>query len=167
MDTPDRPPSGIVWEPHVALNALVEKLRNGIDLNGGEITDVYLNVNADGRRMHVNTNNILGGWDTDAYLLAITRPASAPEAAPENVTRCFVACGSYLRKSGRVVFSSLTKVDAALRPGRTPEVVMRSRETVDAEIIASERTQSVIVNGASVPARFDGKRRLATIRVQA
>jgi anthranilate phosphoribosyltransferase len=40
MDTPDRPASGIVWEPHVALSTFVEKLRNGTDLNGGEITDV-------------------------------------------------------------------------------------------------------------------------------
>lgn len=39
MDTPDRA-SGIVWEPHIALNALIEKLRSGVSLNGGEIADV-------------------------------------------------------------------------------------------------------------------------------
>jgi hypothetical protein len=132
--------------------------------HGDEITDVYLNVNADGRRMHVNTNNILGGWDTDAYLLAVTRPASSPDASPQNATRYFVACCSYLRK-GRVVLSSLAKVDAAVRPGLTTDVVIRARETVDVEIIATAPAGSLTVNGASVPARFDAQRHLATFRV--
>src|SRR5437588_13032660 len=39
MDTPDRVGEGIVWAPDVALNALIEKLRNALDLNGGEISD--------------------------------------------------------------------------------------------------------------------------------
>jgi hypothetical protein len=131
--------------------------------HGAEITDVYLNINADGRRMHVNTNNILGGWDTDAYLLAATRPAAAPEATVETVSRYFVASGSYLRK-GDVVLSSLSKVDAVLRPGPAAEVVMRSPEAVDAEIMA-ERPGSVLVNSAAVTARFDSRRKLAAFRI--
>jgi hypothetical protein len=135
--------------------------------HSADITDVYLNINADGRRMHVNTNNILGGWDTDAYLLALTRPASSAEAAPDNVSRCFVACGSYLRKSRKVALSSLSKIDAVVCPGRTPEIVVRSPESVDAEILASRPTNSVRVNGAAVPARYDSKRQLAAFRVPA
>ena len=40
MDTPDRSESGIVWEPDVALGTLIEKLRNDVDPNSGEIADV-------------------------------------------------------------------------------------------------------------------------------
>jgi len=39
MDTPDRSADGIIWAPDVALNTLSEKLRNGLDLNAGEIRD--------------------------------------------------------------------------------------------------------------------------------
>ena len=76
------------------------------------ITDVWLNLMADGRRMHRNSNNVIEGWDTDAYLLALTRPVGADESDPDSVTRCFVACGSYLRKNGKVTLHSLSKVDA-------------------------------------------------------
>ncbi|HEX8992256.1 MAG TPA: hypothetical protein VF784_11320, partial [Anaerolineales bacterium] len=109
----------------------------------------------------------LGGWDTDAYLLALTRPASSAEAAPDTVSRCFVACGSYLRKGSKVVLSSLSKIDAVVRPGRAPEIVVRSQETVDAEILASTRTSSVRVNGSAVSAQYDSKRQLAAFRVPA
>jgi hypothetical protein len=83
------------------------------------------------------------------------------------VSRCFVACGSYLRKSSKVVLSSLSKIDAVVCPGRTPEIVVRSPESVDAEILASRPTNSVRVNGAAVPARYDSKRQLAAFRVPA
>jgi len=132
--------------------------------HGSDVTDVYLNINADGRRMHVNTNNILDGWDTDAYLLALTRPADAAAATPENVSRYFVACASYLRKGGRVVLSSLAKIDAAVRPGKRPEIALHGPETAEAEILAAERTNSVIVNGSAAPARFDQRRKLAAFR---
>jgi hypothetical protein len=132
---------------------------------GSEVTDVYLNVNADGRRMHVNTNNILGGWDTDAYLLAVTRPASSSNETPENATRYFVACGSYLRQAGRVVLSSLAKVDAAVRPAGTTEVAVRAQQAVDLEIMVAGATGAVTVNGATVPARFDKARRLTRFRL--
>jgi len=72
------------------------------------VTDVYLNLQADGRRMHVNSNNTIAGWETDAYLLAWTRP-TADSDDPAAVIRFFVACGSYLRRSGKVYLDSLSK----------------------------------------------------------
>ncbi len=83
---------------------------------GGAVTDAYLNLQADGRRSSENTNNVIDGWETDAYLLAWTRPASQVEN-PEAVTRFFVACGSYLRRRDRIYLDSLSKVFAVWRPG--------------------------------------------------
>jgi anthranilate phosphoribosyltransferase len=40
MDTEDRFAGEIIWEPRVALNALTEKARNGVDLNSAEVRDV-------------------------------------------------------------------------------------------------------------------------------
>ncbi len=93
---------------------------------GNTITDVYLNLQADGRRMHVNSNNNIEGWETDAYLLAWTRPA-ARSADPNAITRFFVSCGSYLRRQGRVYLDSLTKIDAVWRPTAEPKLGSRSR----------------------------------------
>ena len=45
--------------------------------DGKTVTEVWLNLRADGQRMHRNSNNIIDGWDTDAYLLALTRPVGA------------------------------------------------------------------------------------------
>ena len=48
MEKQDRSGSEIIWAPRVALDALGEKLRNGLDLNGGEIRDaVTLLLSAD------------------------------------------------------------------------------------------------------------------------
>jgi hypothetical protein len=69
----------------------------------GRVTSVYLNLQADGRRTHENSNNTMDGWETDAYLLAVTRGPGG--------SRYFVSCGSYLRREGKVLLDSLTKVD--------------------------------------------------------
>ncbi|MBV9443542.1 MAG: heparinase II/III-family protein, partial [Acidobacteriaceae bacterium] len=79
------------------------------------VSDIYLNLNADGRRMHLNSSNTIGGWDTDAYLFAWTRPVPAGDD-PRMATRLFISCGSYLRNSGAVCLDSLSKVDAIWDP---------------------------------------------------
>lgn len=66
-------------------------------------TDVWLNLRADGRMRHRNSNNLIDGWDTDAYLLAIEKDSSSEPR------RIFLANGSYLRRGGQVLFDSLVK----------------------------------------------------------
>lgn len=97
-------------EPLTAKDALGVRVRSG-----NNITDVYLNLQADGRRMHLNSNNTIAGWETDAYLLAWTRPAGSGDEA-SGVNRIFVASGSYLRRAGMVYLNSLTKVFRVWRP---------------------------------------------------
>ena len=70
----------------------------------GTVTDVYLNLEADGSLRHRNANALLGGWDTDAYLLAVTHGEKDTD-----VSRLFIADGSYLRRDGAVLFDSLSK----------------------------------------------------------
>jgi len=76
------------------------------------VTDVYLNLLADGRYRHRNAVNTLGGWDTDAYLLVVTSSHDTPY-------RYLVADGSFLRRKGTVLLDSLTKVFAILENGKT------------------------------------------------
>ncbi len=137
----------------------------GVRINDGRaITEVYLNLQADGRRMHRNSNNIIDGWDTDAYLLALTRPADSDAADIGSVNRYFVACGSYLRRSGAVVLDSLSKVYAVFTAGKPEmEVQLQGQPLVRATMRAAEKPSKVILNGKSVPAPYNETKKSVTV----
>jgi hypothetical protein len=104
-------------EPAVQIERLKANDAIGVRLIEGEmVTDVYLNLRADGRKMHRNSCNIIDGWDTDAYMFAVTRPKGADKNDPDSVVRYFVACGSYLRRDGKVMLNSLSKVYTVFAP---------------------------------------------------
>lgn len=65
--------------------------------------DVWFNIMADGHIMHDNSNNTHGGFETDAYMLVVTRDTEA------KTEKALMVCGSYLRKNGTVYLSSFTK----------------------------------------------------------
>lgn len=105
-------------EPKVKIERLRANDAIGVRVIEGEmITNVYLNLRADGRKMHRNSCNIIDGWDTDAYMFAVTRPKEADKNDPDSVVRYFVACGSYLRRDGNVVLNSLSKTYTVFVPG--------------------------------------------------
>jgi len=123
---------------------------------GKMVTDVYLNLRADGRRMHRNSNNVIHGWDTDAYLLAVTRPAGTDENDPDSVVRYFIACGSYLRKNDKVVLDSLSKVYTAFTAGSPQmQVALHGQPVVRAWLRAVERPREVKLNGKSAEPIYD------------
>ncbi|HEY3940326.1 MAG TPA: heparinase II/III family protein [Bryobacteraceae bacterium] len=98
--------------------------------HGSSLTDVYLNLQADGRRMHLNSNNTIDGWETDAYLLAWTRPVDRADD-PAAVSRFFVSCASYLRRDTKVYLDSLSKVFAVWEPGKArAEILGQKRRKV-------------------------------------
>lgn len=74
----------------------------------GKVTDIYINQLADGRLMHLNSWIDADGWNTDAYLLAVSYPAGS---GPENFSDLFIGHGSALRRNGDVWFSSLSKLN--------------------------------------------------------
>ena len=69
-------------------------------------TTIALNIKADGRAMHINSNAVLLGWDTDAYLLAL------------HGRDYYMLGGSYLRRNGAVLAFSLGKQNTF---GQLPE----------------------------------------------
>ena len=104
-------------EPAVQIERLKANDAIGARLIEGKmVTDVYLNLRADGRKMHRNSCNIIAGWYTDAYMFAVTRPKGADKNDPDSVVRYFVACGSYLRRDGKVLLDSLSKVYTVFVP---------------------------------------------------
>ncbi|NBD27020.1 heparinase II/III domain-containing protein [Paenibacillus glycinis] len=81
----------------------------------GKETDIYWNLRADGRIMHQNCIRKLNGWETDAYLIAITRPVGADEEDLTMVERCFIGHGSILRHKGHTLFASMSRATACLK----------------------------------------------------
>lgn len=72
--------------------------------NGDKVTDVFLNPKADGSIRHRDAVNDMMGWQTDAYLLAVTY-----DGKTQKIDRLFIGDGSYLRHAGATLFDSLSK----------------------------------------------------------
>jgi len=124
--------------------------------NDKTVTDIWLNLMADGRRMHRNSNNVIDGWDTDAYLLALTRPVEVSDSDPDTLTRCFVACGSYVRKNDKVILDSLSKVYTAFTcQDQQMQVALQGQPIIRASIRATTRPQTVRLNGGFVSPDYD------------
>jgi len=127
------------------------------------VTDVYLNLRADGRKMHRNSCNVINGWDTDAYLLAVTRRADANEDDPDSAVRYFVACGSYLRKNGKVVLDSLSKVYTIFTAGKPEmQVALQGQPIVRASLRTAQKPHTIMLNGKSVNAAYDTTKKAVT-----
>ncbi|WP_294481813.1 heparinase II/III family protein [uncultured Victivallis sp.] len=89
-----------------AVNAIGVRITRG-----AKSTEVWLNLLADGRMRHRNSNHTLAGWETDAYLLAVTSENGKP-------VRFFCVNGSYLRKGDELLIDSLKKVFAVRENGK-------------------------------------------------
>ena len=143
-------------KPAVQVERLNANEAIGVRLSDGKmLTDVYLNLRADGRKMHRNSCNVIDGWDTDAYMFAVTRPKDADENDPDSGVRYFVACGSYLRKNGKVVLDSLSKVDAVFVPGKKTQVQLEGQSVTNVFVRAAAKPDTVVLNGRSVKVLYD------------
>ena len=91
----------------------IERLES-VDARGIRITDgdtereIWYNRRADGHIMHDNSQNTIAGFDTDAYLMMITRDRR------EHTERVFAVCASFLRRGGKVYHSSYAKRTAEI-----------------------------------------------------
>jgi len=88
----------------VKYETISGKNSSGIRIIDGETErEIWFNHMADGHIMHDNSNNIIAGFDTDAYMLVITHNKK------QNTEKVLVICGSYLRRDGRAYISSFVK----------------------------------------------------------
>ncbi|MBQ6420089.1 MAG: heparinase II/III family protein [Clostridia bacterium] len=95
---------------------LVERLTDtdalGVELretDTGVRRRIWFNLQADGRRMHLNSNNLIDGMETDAYLFMRT-------FGKDGEKEVFLATASYYRKPGIAGFADLTKRTALYTP---------------------------------------------------
>ena len=131
---------------------------------GGTTTDVYLNLLADGRIMHRNANLKVNGWETDAYLTAITFPDGSDMTDPDAASRYFIAQGSYLRREGKVVLDSLSKVFlVAERTTSGLNVLLQGQPVINAHLRSARQPESLVINKANREALYDAATKMIKI----
>lgn len=117
--------------------------------NNGKVTDVYINLLADGRLMHRNSLNIFDGWETDSYILAFTYPEGKDS---KQFNRLFVANGSYVRQPGHTVLSSLSKVFMTAEiKGNSADLLLQGQPIIRTHLNLGKTVSRVNVNGKLTP----------------
>ncbi len=135
-------------------------------ISDSDITDVWLNLRADGRKMHQNNCNTIAGWETDGYLFAVTRPKGSDFADPDAASKYFVACGSYLRTGNRIVLNSLSKVYTAFTADRANmEVVIEGQPIINAALGVKGVLQTLTINDSNAEVIYDKKYECVNVRI--
>lgn len=116
--------------------------------NKGRITDLYINQQADGRLMHMNSWIWANGWETDAYMFAVSYPEGAE---PEQFSEMFVSYGSALRRKGVSYFGSLSKLYFIRKESAgSTELSISGQPLINATFHDMEKPEAVVVNGNEV-----------------
>lgn len=120
--------------------------------HNGKITDIYINQLADGRLMHSNSWIEADGWQTDAYMFAVSYDE---KTGVQEMKDLFVCYGSALRKKDVSYFSSLSKqFFIRKQEGNRMQLWMDGQPTIHATFKSEKRPTEVIVNGREVPVTF-------------
>ena len=142
------------------IERLHNETMNGVRITqNGKVTELYLNLLADGHIMHLNSVNSFNGWETDAYLTGITYPENIRDVQPDQVTSYFMAYGSYLRKSGNTVFSSLSKLYMiAERKGDNLDMILQGQPLINASFYSGKKPSGFILNHKAAQAEYNNKK---------
>lgn len=138
----------------------IERLQ-GENMNGvrikqnGYVTDVYFNLLAAGKIMHRNCINVMNGWQTDAYILAVKYKKGADLNNAENISSYFVSNGSFIRRNNKVLLNSLSKVFMiAQQKENRLDVVLQGEPVINMSL--TMKAAQVTLNGAPVTPGREG-----------
>ncbi|MCX6215786.1 heparinase II/III family protein [Spirosoma sp.] len=126
----------------------------------GQVTEVFMNLLADGRLMHRNANAVINGWETDAYIAAVSFPVGADRQDLTKLSSVFIGNGSYLRRNGKPLVSSLSKVflyaakTSDPRTGNQLDVQLQGQPLIEASL-GFGKVNKLIVNHKTVFPRYD------------
>ena len=132
----------------------------------GETTEVYLNLLADGRLKHRNSVIDMNGWQTDAYLTALTFNEGADKTKIENVKELFVGHGSYVRKDGQVLIHALSKYTALVKNfNKIPDLIFQGQNKVNVQLYVAQKYDSIIVNSTTIMSTYNDKLNLIKFNI--
>lgn len=124
--------------------------------DGDKITDLYINQLADGRLMHQNSWIDADGWQTDAYMLAVTYQKGKDPKKPD---RIFIGHGSSLRHDGKTDFSSLSKLNlTAERHGERLDINVEGQPKINFRY--KDKPKLLTVNGKAAPLNYNSDKML-------
>ncbi|GAB4003974.1 hypothetical protein GCM10028808_00690 [Spirosoma migulaei] len=136
----------------------------------GQVTEVYINLLADGRLMHRNANATMSRatgtperdctWETDAYISAVTFPEGTNQQDPSKLTSFFISNGSYLRQNGKPLLNSLSKVFMyAEKAGSQLNVQLQGQPLIQASL-GFDKISKLTVNNKAVMPQYDADKLL-------
>ena len=132
----------------------------------GQSSEIYLNLQADGRIKHRNSLNLMNGWDTDAYLMALTFPEGVDCSQPKNIKQLFIADGSYLRRDGKPVIHALSKFFTVVDyDGDNRTVRFEGQPTVKLLMAADRKPASVILNGQKQKTSYNSESKMIDLNI--
>ena len=124
----------------------------------GQVTEVWLNLLADGRVRHRNASLVYHGWETDAYLTVFTWPEGADRNDPDAASQLMVINGSYLRCDGKLVLDSLSKVYlCATKEGSKLNVQLQGQPVINALLRSARKPAQVRLNGQLVDPTYNNQ----------
>lgn len=113
--------------------------------NKGKITDIIINQLADGSLMHSNSWIYAEGWETDAYMLAVSYPEGE---TPEKASEIVISYGSSLRRNGISYFGSLSKLFVVQkRNDAKTEIIVEGQPLINASFYSLNKPKELILNG--------------------
>jgi oligo-alginate lyase len=149
----------------------IERLQ-AVDMNGlkitykGKVTELYLNLLADGHLMHRNSVNSFHGFETDAYLTAFSYPEKDKEPTLQNISDYFMVYGSFLRKDTFNVFSALSKVNmVCTKKDNQLDLVIKGQPVINAFVGSLNKPSLLTVNSKSVQPLWRAQQKQIVIRV--
>lgn len=148
-----------------AIERLHSETMNGLRITqNGQVTELYLNLLADGRIMHLNSVNVFNHWETDAYLTGITYPEGTTAITPEKITSYFIAYGSYLRYGNNTVYNSLSKLYMlAEKKQHGWDMIIQGQPLIRASFYTGNRPGAFNLNHAKSTPEYSNKRLYITI----
>ena len=127
----------------------------------GETTEVYFNLLADGRLKHRNSLNNMNGWETDAYLTAITFNEGYDKSNVENIKDLFVTHGSYVRKAGQVLVHALSKYTAFVEDfNGQANVIFQGQPLTGFSLYSSGKKSTISINNKTYKGNYSTQTKL-------
>ena len=143
----------------------IERLQT-IDMKGlrvtqhGKVTEIWLNLLADGRIKHRNSTLVYNGWETDAYMTVQTWPVGADRNDPDTTENLMVINGSYLRRDGKLVLDSLSKLYlCATQRDDTLDVQLQGQPVINALVRSAEKPGKVVLNDKLIDPSYNQSER--------
>ena len=123
--------------------------------NKGKVTDIIINQLADGKIMHSNSWIWAEGWETDAYMFAVSYPEGGK---PENTSEVFVAYGSALRRGDVSYFASLSKASfISKNNGNRTELYISGQPLINVTLYSLIKPRQLTVNGKKADVSYQEK----------